>query len=106
MFLGTLGSWSVTVYWLRITAFVMTLCFFLWRLNKKAPNKMLFSNIVVELEQMIAKEIKDEDKRKALLYDLTIIKNKHLSVKSVVKNIVYWACLFFWLVSIYYAYST
>lgn len=101
LFLATLGSWSIPIFWLQILAFLIVIFFFFLNANSRMQNRLSFPKQIKNLEEKIVNEFKDEKEQKALLYDLLQIKKQNDDIKNIKYILPYLVSLIFWIISFY-----
>lgn len=101
LFLGTLGSWSVTHGWLRNTAFLITIALFLWRAFGQRKDKKSFVVRLDDLENNIKNKKELDISDKAILYDISELR-KLFELKHLLRyGAVYFVCMAFWGISMF-----
>jgi len=99
LFLATIGCWSIPVGWERVVALLLSVSLFGWRALAQQKDLKPFPKRCTEYEAMIRREATDEIERKAALYDLMVLREEYISLKSTRHVVVYIVTSGFWFYS-------
>jgi hypothetical protein len=102
LFLATLGCWSVPEGWLRFSAFIIIVFFFVWRANSYRNDMRSFPHRFDELKQKITNEIEGETKRNELFDELQTLRKRNESLKGMKDAGPYVVSIVYWIVSFLY----